>query len=114
MDLEEIPLPPGRQKSQPLKTRKECNAEDQQKAEDTCARLRQKCIAFMKTPDLWKPCRENPKTILRFTFDEPLPNNFVTSIAFAKLRTDFRENYWVIRHNVSSNDKPIFQLYPVV
>lgn len=113
MESDVIPLPPIDRKSQPRKTRKECNAEDQQKAEEFCVLLRHKCIDRIKTIDKWEPNRDEEL----ITIPVLLPNNFDTSVAYAKLRKDFRERRWVVRrvNYISLSDNASgFELYPVM
>lgn len=115
MDSDEIPLPPNSEKPKAQKTRKCLNAKDQQKAEEYCVRLRQRYIELLKDPDNWKP-QHGDVDHVEISFD-PLPNNFDTSLAYAKLRKDFRERQWVIGRYVSplysDITKPAFYLYPV-
>ena len=113
MDLVDIPLPPIQRKNG--ETRKERNVEDQQKAEEFCFLLRQACIERIKPIEEWKPNRD--KEIIKMT-SMPLPCNFDTSIAYAKLRKDFRERDWVVRHVTWGpsllEGESLFEIYPAI
>lgn len=115
MESDDIPLPPIDRKSQPRKTRKECNAEDQQKAVEFCGLLRQACIDRIKTIDNWEPMMRDEEIIKISSM--PLPNNFDTSVAYALLRKDFRGRDWVVRrasYILLPDGESAFEIYPVL